>query len=674
MAGITSKQAKHKIEKLKDEIRHHDYCYYALNQPEISDSEYDGLMKQLERLEKQFPALVTPDSPTQRVSGQALKEFRSVKHQTPMLSLSNTYSTEEIKAWVQRVQKNVPYREIDYVVEPKIDGVGIALTYEKGKLVLGATRGDGETGDDITANLRTMASIPLLLQTSNKFQIPEFLEVRGEAYMNKNDFVRMNRQRSLNGETTFANPRNATAGSLKLLDPRLVAERPIKCFIYSLGGLKGGPEFRTHWEVLQAMREWGLRVNPHNLLCKCAEEVISHVTSWEAKRDELEYEIDGMVIKVNSFELQNILGFTQKSPRWAVAFKFQARQATTKLKNIMVQVGRTGVLTPVALLEPVEVGGVTVTNSTLHNFDQIKRLDVRIGDRVIIERSGDVIPNIVKVVKSVRNGKEKQIAVPEKCPVCGHPTVREQGEVAVRCPNPLCPAQLRRTLEHFASRSAMDIEGLGESVIEQLVEHGLVNDVADIYSLKKSDFLKLELFADKRAENLLESIEKSKRQPLERLLFGLGIRHVGERASSDIANHFGTLEALANASAEQLEKIPEVGPIMAESIQRFFQQKQVQKVLEKLKRAGINTIQPKAAVTGERKLAGKTFVFTGEMEKYSRSEAKNIVSRLGGHTSSSVSKKTDFVVVGANPGSKFDRAEALGLKIISEDEFDKLIK
>jgi len=674
MAGITREQAKRKIAQLRQEIWHHDYCYYVLNQPKISDSEYDLLMKQLEGLEKQFPDLGTPDSPTQRVSGQPLKGFRSVRHQTSMLSLSNAYSTEEIKAWVQRVHKNVPSREIDYVVEPKIDGVGIALTYENGKLVLGATRGDGETGDDITANLRTLASIPLSLQPSSKYGIPEFLEVRGEAYMDKNDFAQMNRQRSDAGETTFANPRNATAGSLKLLDPRLVAKRPIKCFIYSLGGLKRGPEFKTHWEVLQTMRKWGLRTNPHNIPCRTQEEVMDHVVSWEARRDELEYEIDGMVVKVNSLELQDILGFTQKSPRWAVAFKFRARQATTKLKDVMVQVGRTGVLTPVALLEPVEVGGVTVTNSTLHNFDQIKRLDVRIGDRVVIERSGDVIPNIVKVVKSVRKGKEKQIPVPKKCPVCGHPTVREQGEVAVRCPNPLCPAQLRRTLEHFALRSAMDIEGLGESVIEQLVERGSVQDIADIYSLKKSDFLKLELFADKRAENLLDAIEKSKRQPLERLLFGLGIRHVGERASSDIANYFGTLDALVHASKEQLEEIPEVGPIMAESIRQFFHQKQVQNVLEKLKHAGINIIQPETAVTGERKFAGKTFVFTGELKNHSRSEAESIVKQLGGHASSSVSKKTDFVVVGANPGSKFDKAEMLNVKILSEDEFDKLIK
>jgi len=667
-------EVKRKVEKLREEIRHHDYCYYVLNQPEISDKEYDDLLTKLKQLEKEYPQLISPDSPTQRVGERPLEGFKTVKHRVAMLSLDNTYSSEETEEWAKRVHKGLPGEKVEYVVELKIDGVGVSLTYEKGVFVVGATRGDGVTGDDITQNLKTIKTIPLRFLSAELLQLPDLIEVRGEVFMEKSDFEKLNQEKEKRGETLFANPRNAAAGSLKLLDSRLTAQRRLNCFIHSFGTLEGGKVYKTHWEFLQSAKRLGLRINPEVKLCKDIDEVIDYCGDWEKKRGKLSYEIDGMVIKVNSLPQQKRLGYTMKSPRWAIAYKFPAQQATTKLKDIIIQVGRTGVITPVAVLEPVECAGVTISRATLHNFDEIKRLDARIGDRVIVERAGEVIPKIVKVIESVRKGKMEVFKVPEKCPECGGRITKEkEEEVAYRCINPSCPAQLERGLVHFASRNAMDIEGLGESVVEQLVRNGLVKDFADIYSLRKDDFLKLELFADKRAQNLLDAIGRSKGRVLARLLFGLGIRHVGEKAAETLAEEFGSLDALMEAKQEDLESIPEVGPALAGSVREFFQQREIKRLTDRLKKAGLKMEQEKVK-KGPQILTGKTFVFTGELKGYSRSEAEKLVKSLGGKASSSVSSKTSYVVAGESPGSKYGKAKELGVSILSEEEFEKLIK
>ena len=667
-------EVKRKVEKLREEIRHHDYRYYVLNQPEISDKEYDDLVKKLKQLEKQHPQLITPDSPTQRVGEKPLIGFKTVKHRVAMLSLDNTYSSEEIEEWDKRVDKGLPSGKAEYVVELKIDGVGVSLTYEKGVFLVGATRGDGVTGDDITQNLKTIKSIPLRFLTTGSSQLPDVIEVRGEVFMEKADFEKLNAEKKRKDEALFANPRNAAAGSLKLLDSQLTAGRKLNCFIHSFGTLEGGKVYKTHWEFLQSAKRLGLRVNPQIKLCKNVNEVISYCENWDNKRGRLGYEIDGMVIKVNSLAQQKRLGYTMKSPRWAIAYKFPAQQATTTLKDIILQVGRTGVITPVAMLEPVECGGVTISRATLHNFDEIKRLDVRIGDRVIVERAGEVIPKIVKVVESVRKGRREIFKVPEKCPECGGRITKEkEEEVAYRCINPSCPAQLERGLVHFASRNAMDIEGFGESVVEQVVKNGLVRDFAGIYSLGKEELLRLELFAEKRAQNLLDAIEKSKERPLARLLFALGIRHVGEKAAETLAEEFGSIDALMEGKEEELERIPEVGPALAASVREFFRQKEIRILIEKLRKAGLKLEQERVK-KGAQILAGKNFVFTGELKRYSRSEAEKLVKNLGGKASSSVSKQTSYVVAGESPGSKYGKAKALGVPILSEEEFDKLIK
>jgi len=663
---------KKKIESLREEIKKHDYLYYVLNQPEISDAEYDKLYKKLVELEKKYPQFITPDSPTQRVSGQPVELFRPVKHSKPMLSLDNTYSAEEVKEWDERVRKGLKEEKYAYVTEPKIDGVSVALTYENGILTLGATRGDSETGEDITANIKTIRSIPLsLLPTS--YLLPKRLEIRGEVYIEKKDFNHLNEEMKSRGETIFANPRNAAAGSLRQKDPHITAQRPLKFFAHSYGEIVG-QEINFHWEYLQRLKEYGIKTVEHTKLCKNIDEVITYCKEWEEKRDGLPYEIDGMVLKVNSLVQQEKLGTTLKSPRWAIAYKFPARQATTKIKNIIVNVGRTGIITPVAELEPVECGGVTISHSTLHNFDEIKRLGVKIGDTVLIERAGEVIPKVVKVIETKRTGKEKEFKVPSRCPVCNGPIVKEkEEEVAYRCINPSCPAQLVRGLIHFGKREAMDIEGLGESVVEQLVEKKMVSDFADIYFLKKEGFLKLDLFAEKKAENLLTAIEKSKNRPLGRLLYALGIRHVGEKAAQVLAEKFERMDNLMKAKVENLTSIYEVGPVMAESVVNFFRQEGTKKLIEKLKKAGINMREEKKKV-GPQPLAGKTFVFTGELKSFARTEVETKVKELGGSPTSSVSKKTDFVVVGENPGSKLDKAKSLKITIIDEDEFIKMLK
>ncbi len=663
-----SEEVKKEVEKLREQIRSHDYLYYVLSRPEVSDKEYDYLMRRLKGLEEKYPQFKTDTSPTVRVSGGILEGFKTVKHKQKMLSLDNTYSYDEVRDWDERVHKGLrPGGKIEYVVELKIDGVSANITYEKGKLSIGATRGDGETGEDVTQNIKTIRAIPLVL-TGKK--IPDFVEIRGEVYMERNDFDILNRERERLGEILFANPRNATGGSLKLLDAGLVAKRRLNFFAHSLGELRGA-DILTQWDFLNRLKEWGMRTNPHSKLCENLDEVINYCKAWQEKREKLTYDIDGMVVKINSFSQQKKLGFTMKSPRWAVAYKYPAKQATTEVLHINLQIGRTGVITPVAELKPVECAGVVIRHATLHNFDEIKRLNVKEGDRVLIERAGEVIPKIVKVVQS--KGR-RHFIIPKVCPVCKGKVIKEKEEdVAYRCINPSCPAQLERGLIHFASRTAMDIEGMGEAVIEQLVRKGLLKDFADIYSLNKEDLLKLELFKDKKAQNLLSAIDNSKKQPLSRLIYGLGVRHVGEKAAYVLAQKFTTLDNVIKSKQEDFDAIYEVGSVMAESIVAFFAQESTKHLVKKFKEAGLN-LQEKITPIKKSPLTGKTVVFTGELKDFSRSEGERLVRQFGGNASSSVSKNTNFVVAGDNPGSKYDTARKLGVKIIGEKDFMEMIK
>ncbi|MFA4842540.1 MAG: NAD-dependent DNA ligase LigA [Candidatus Omnitrophota bacterium] len=661
---------RQRLERLKALIRHHDRMYYAKSQPEISDKEYDELMGELKELEEKYPQYKSKGSPTLRVSGEVLKRFKTVKHKQKMLSLDNTYSFDELKDWAGRVRKGLGSIAIELVAELKIDGVSASITYERGKLTIGATRGDGETGEDVTSNIKTIRAMPLELEGKD---VADFIEIRGEAYMDKRDFAALNKEKEKSGEALFANPRNAASGSLKLLDSGIVAKRRLNFYAHSLGEHRG-LEVKTQWEFLQKIKEWGIRINPEVKLCAGLDEVLKYCQGWQKKRHNLTYDIDGIVVKVNNFSQQKRLGFTLKSPRWAVAYKFPARQVTTRLKNIIVQVGRTGVITPVAELEPVECAGVVISRATLHNFDEIKRLGVKIGDRVILERAGEVIPKIVKAVESRRSGKEKPFKIPAACPACGsHIAKEKEEEVAFRCINPSCPAQIERRLMHFASRQAMDIEGMGEAVVEQLVKTGLVKDFSDIYRLKKEDLLKLELFKEKKAQNLLNSIEKSKNQPLSRLIYGLGIRHVGEKAAYTLAHKFSSIDKLKAAKLEDLNAVYEVGQVMAESIVNFFKQEETRILIKKLKDSGLN-LEEQAVPVKKSHLTGKTVVFTGELKEYSRTQAEGIVRQLGGNASSSVSENTDFVVAGENPGSKYDKAKKLGVTIIGEKDFQEMIK
>ena len=659
---------KESIEKLRKDLRQHDYRYYVQDQPEISDKEYDDLVAKLRKLEDAHPEFKSADSPTVRVGGGILEGFKTLRHKQKMVSLDNTYSIEDLKDWAQRVHKGLSHAEIiEFVVEHKIDGVSANIAYESGRLTVGATRGDGETGEDVTGNIKTIRAIPLVLLGK---KVPGFIEIRGEVYMDRKDFDLLNKEREKRAEVLFANPRNATSGSLKLLDTAVVAKRRLNFFAHSLGGYIG-TKILSQWEYLQNLRDWGVRTNKNSKLCKSLDEVIKYCLYWQEKRDSLSYEIDGMVVKVNSLAQQKRLGFTLKSPRWAVAYKFPARQATTVVKNILVQVGRTGVITPVAELEPVECAGVIIKHATLHNFDEIKRLDVKIGDRILIERAGDVIPKVVKVVEG--KGK-KHFAIPKACPVCSGKVVKEKEEdVAYRCINPSCPAQLERGLLHFASRAAMDIQGMGESVVQQLVKLKLVKDFADIYKLKEEALGKLELFKEKKARNLLLAIEKSKRQPLSRLIYALGIRHVGEKAAYVLAGKFLTLDKLAAATHADLDAIYEVGPVIQESILDYFSLPQTKKLIEELRKTGVN-FKEAAREVKHTALAGKAIVFTGELKGYSRLQAEELVRSLGGNPSSSVSRATDFVVAGVNPGSKYDKARKLGVKIIDEKQLKEMIK
>jgi DNA ligase (NAD+) len=618
-------------------------------------------LRELKTLEEQFPDLITSDSPTQRVAGEPVDEFPTVMHKIAMLSLGNAFSYEELKKFDERLHKTI--EDIEYVCEPKMDGLGVALLYENGVFVRGATRGDGFRGEDITSNLKTIRSIPLKVDSE---KLKNF-EVRGEVYMPIKGFKELNEQRSREGESLFANPRNAAAGSLRQLDPRIADSRPLDIFIYTLSYTEN--DFKAHWDAMQTLGETGFRINPLIKRYSNIEEVIRYCKEMENKREKLDYEIDGIVIKVNSLEQHRLLGATTKEPRWAIAYKFPAKRITTKLEDIVIQVGRTGALTPVAVLKPVKLGGVTISRATLHNEDEIKRKDIRIGDRVLIERSGEVIPEVVKSIPEKRTGEEKEFVMVEHCPVCSAKIVKPLGEVVARCPNRNCPARLKWRIRHFASRAALDIEGLGQSTIDQLIKKGMVDDLADIYYLKKEDLFKLEGFKEKSVQNLLDAIEKSKECDLARLIFGLGIRQIGRYAAQLLANRYDTLDQIADASAEELDQIPNFGSITAEAVVDFFANENNKRSIEKLREVGVIPRKEKR----EGKLEGQRFVFTGSLKKYSRSEASELVRKLGAEVSSTVTKNIDYVVIGENPGSKYNKAQKLGIKIISEEKFEEII-
>jgi DNA ligase (NAD+) len=667
---MTKEDVHAEIEKLRREIDHHNYLYHVLDSPEITDAEFDRLMRRLTELEEQHPEFITPDSPTQRVGGAPLEEFGTVEHTVPMLSLGNAFSHDEIREFDKRVRKALGEKEIVYVVEPKYDGSAIELVYEDGVFVRGSTRGDGVRGEDVTQNLRTIRTVPLKLKFDS--HIPARLEARGEVILYKKDFEEMNRIRAEKGEPLFANPRNAAAGSLRQLDPKITASRPLRIFIYGRGVIENH-EFETHWETLQAFRDWGLRVNlPAMRRLTGIEDVIKQCSEMEEMRHSLPYEVDGAVIKVDRYDFQDALGATSKSPRWAIAFKFAPQEEETIVEDIGVNVGRTGAVTPVAFLKPVHVSGVEVKRATLHNEDEVARKDIRIGDHVIVRRAGDVIPEVVKSIPSKRTGKEKKFQMPKKCPVCGSAVERAPGEAASYCTGSTCRAQLLERIVHFASKGAMDIDGLGEMRVMQLVDEGLINDPADLYFLKKDNLVPLERMGDKSAENLIRSIDKSRNTTLARFLYALGIRHVGEHVAKVLADHFGSLETLVQASRERLQDAPEIGPVVAQSIHTFFRQPNNIELIEKLKKGGVE-IKREERVAGA-PFEGKTFVFTGALEHFKRDEAKKLVERLGGRASSSVSKQTDYVVAGADPGSKYDKAKELGVTILSEPEFRKLVE
>ncbi len=658
-------EAKKKVHELREKLSQHDHLYYGLAKPEISDQEYDKLYRELVDFEKKFTDLVTPESPTQRVGVELVGGFQTVKHQIPMLSLDNAFNENEVLEWDERLQKLIGTMEHNFIVEPKVDGVSLSLIYENGKLVRGLTRGDGETGEDITTNVRTIRSIPLKLRAP----YPKLFDVRGEVYINKKEFAKYNDEMEKRGQETFANPRNAAAGSLRQKDPSMTATRPLRFITHSFG-VAEGLSWPTQYDFLKASSVMGLPTTPLAQRCDNIMDSMRHCRMLERERDSLLYDIDGAVIKLNSFELRAKAGFTHKSPRWALAYKFAAQQTETEVLNIIASVGRLGTITPVAKLKPVSVGGVTVSNATLHNFDEIKRLDVKIGDRVVIQRAGDVIPQVVKVVLEKRTRQTKEFHVPSVCPACGGPISKEsEVEVAYRCTNSGCPAQLSRGIVHFAARDAMDIEGLGESAVQQLVDKKLVKDMADIYALERRDLLKLELFAEKKTDNLLKEIEKSKMQPLSRVLYGLGIRHVGEKAALILAEKFGTIDVLSQSKEPELQAIHEIGPVLAQSIVSFFKLETTPTILRKLKRAGLTMKEAPAKYNGKQLLAGKTVVFTGELLTFTRSEAERRVRELGGNATGSVSAKTDFVVIGKAPGSKYTKAQKLGVKILTEKEF-----
>jgi len=668
-----TKDTDKKIEALREKIRHHEYLYYVLDNPEISDAEFDKLMQQLKDLEAANPLLVTPDSPTQRVGGKPREGFVKVPHSSPMLSLDNTYNEEELRDWERRVHELSGRKDVDYVCELKLDGMSLALIYEEGHLMRGVTRGDGSVGEDVTLNVRTVRSVPLSIpkERLRKAGIPADFEVRGELLMPTAAFKKVNEEREKKGLPTFANPRNFTAGTVRQLDANVTAERRMDFFPYIL--LQNGRTYLDrHWKTLDALEAAGFKVNQNRKLVHSMDEVWAFIQEWEAKRDSLPYEIDGIVVKVDRTALQDELGFTGKAPRWAIAYKYAARAGITKLENVRWQVGRTGKLTPVAELAPVSIGGTTVRNATLHNMDEIERLGVKIRDWVQVERGGDVIPKVAKVIDDKDHPRgDGNIEVPEKCPVCGTKVVRTEGEVDYRCVNANCPAKLLGTILHFSSRGVMNIDGMGESLVTQLIDRGLVKNVADIYDLSKKDLLSLERFADKSAQNILDEIENSKKLPLERVIYGLGIRMVGERTAQFLAEHFGSMEELEHAGVEELQDVNEVGPRIAESIVEFFSIAANRKLVDRLRGAGL-TLRGQKKERGT-KLAGKTFVLTGTLANFTRDEAKKMIEDAGGKVTGSVSKKTDYVVAGSDAGSKLDKAKDLGVAVIDEKEMEKLV-
>ncbi|GLI37209.1 NAD-dependent DNA ligase LigA [Geobacter hydrogenophilus] len=663
--------AERRIAQLCAEIRRHDHLYYVLDRPEITDAEFDLLYRELVQLEQEHPELVTPDSPTRRVGGAPLDKFEQVTHRIPMLSLENAFTDGDIAEFDARVKRVLGLsatEEIAYVCEPKMDGLAVELVYENGSLAVGSTRGDGFVGENVTQNLKTVKSIPLRLECAHP---PALLEVRGEVYLPLEAFQRLNVQREEDGEPPFANPRNAAAGSIRQLDPRIAARRPLAIFCYAPGEVRGAA-FASQTEFLDTMRQWGLPVNPLVRRVTGVEGVLSFYREMTDRRDTLPYEIDGVVVKVDSFSLQRELGEKSRSPRWAVAVKFPPRQAVTVIEDIVPSVGRTGVITPTANLRPVEVSGVTVSRATLHNWEEMERKDIRIGDTVVIERAGDVIPAVVRVLTEKRAGSERFLPIPAACPECGSEVVKIPDEVAVRCMGLSCPAQIRESIIHFASRNAMDMEGLGEKYIEQLLRLGLVGNVADLYTLTRDDFMKFDRMGDKLAENLLNAIEASKRRELSRFIFALGIRHVGEHTARLLATAFGSIDNLARATEAELLSIREIGPQVARSITTFFHNEGNRETIRRMVEAGVEPTVEEKKVGG--RFTGKTFVFTGALTRFSRSEAQKMVENEGGHAAGSVSKKTDYVVAGAEAGSKLDKARQLGVTVLTEDGFLQMLE
>jgi len=663
--SLSRREAVQKIAELREEIATHEKKYYIDNDPQISDFEFDRLMKRLGDLESRFPELITPESPTQRVGEKPLDRFASVAHGKPMLSIDNCYDEQGLRDFEDRVRKLLPGEEIGYVAEHKIDGLGISILYRDGRFARAVTRGDGVRGDDVTANVKTIRSLPLVISEMRD------VEVRGEIYIPSEAFLSINREREEREETPFANPRNAAAGSIRLLDSREVASRKLDVFLYYLS--IAGAEPPAQWESLLRLKDLGFKTNPHSQSCRSLDDVVAYYTEWAGKRDTLDYEADGIVVKVDSAVQRQTLGATAKSPRWAISYKFPARQATTRVNDIIIQVGRTGALTPVAVLEPVKLSGTTISRSTLHNEDEVRRKDIRVGDVILLERSGDVIPHVVSVMKERRTGKEKPFDWPKSCPVCGAAVFRSEDEAISRCVNPSCPAKLRESVLHFASRRAMNIDGLGEALVDQLLEKNLVHEISDLYSLKFEDLAGLERMGSKSSRNLIGQIEASRTRALSRFIFALGIRHVGEKLARTLAGRFKSLDHLACATAEELAEVEDVGPKVAASIVFFFTQDGSRKLLTKLKEAGLN-LSAGEEKSGSGPLEGQVFVITGTIASFSRDEAVERIEELGGTTAAALSGKTTYLVVGGSPGSKLVRAKEMGIRTIGEEEFLKLLK